>query len=58
MDSESYNFEVIHCAVDEEYRVYCTICDKLCTQRFYKNHPKSQTHTSNLYKRFQNNLVI
>ena len=29
---------------DGEYRVYCDVCDKLCIQRFYKNHLKSKTH--------------
>ena len=58
MDSESDKYEVIYCADDEEYKVYCTICDKLCKEQFYKNYLKSQTHTNNFYKRFQNNLVI
>ena len=30
MSSESDNYEVIYCADDNEYRVYCQICDKLC----------------------------
>ena len=34
MNSE--NQEVIYCADDDEYRVYCEICDKLCIERFYK----------------------
>ena len=46
MDSD--NYEVIHCPEDDEYRVYCAICDKLCIERFYKNHLKSQTHTINI----------
>ena len=57
MDSEIDNYEVLYCADDEEYRVYCTSCDKLCIEQFYKNHLKSQTHTNNFYKRFRNNLV-
>ena len=40
------NQEVIFCA-DDDYRVFCEICDELCTERFYKNHLKSQTHTNN-----------
>ena len=49
MDSE--NPEVIFCADDDEYRIYCDVCDKLCFDRYYKNHLKSQTHTNNFYKR-------
>ena len=48
MDSESYN--VIYCPEDDEYRVYCNVCDKLCIERYYKNHLKSQSH---IYKAFQ-----
>ena len=48
MDSE--NYEVIFCPEDDEYRVFCDICDKLCIQRFYKNHLKSKTHISNIRK--------
>ena len=28
---------------DDEHRVFCDICDKLCIQRFYKTHIRSQT---------------
>ena len=42
MDSE--NYEVIYCPEDDEYRVYCDICDKLYIERYYKKHLKSQTH--------------
>ena len=45
MDSE--NQEVIYCADDGEYRVSGDNCDKLCIERFYKNHLKSGTHTNN-----------
>ena len=48
MDSE--NQEVKYCADDDEYRVYCKICDKFCVERYYKNHFKSQTHTNNKRK--------
>ena len=48
MDSE--NYEVIFCPEDDEYRVYCDICDKLCIQRFYKNHLKSKTDINNIRK--------
>ena len=53
MDSD--NYEVIHCPEDDEYRVYCNICDKLCIERFYKNHLKSETHSNNKYKKISNN---
>ena len=33
----SYNQEIVHCADDDEYRIYCDICDKLCIERFNKN---------------------
>ena len=46
MNSE--NQEVIYCADDDEYRVYCEVCDKLCIKRFYKNHLKSQTHINQI----------
>ena len=45
--------EIIYCANDDEYRVYCDICDKLCIERFYKNHLKSGTHINDFQKRQQ-----
>ena len=48
MDNE--NQLVIYCEDDNEYRVYCIICDSLCIERFYKNHLKSKTHLNNLRK--------
>ena len=54
MDSE--NKEVIYYADDDdEYRVYCNICDKLCIEIFQKNRLKSQSHTNNNYKRQRTN---
>ena len=47
MDND--NQQVIFCE-DGEYRVSCNICDKLCIERFYKNHLKSQTHIKNVRK--------
>ena len=47
MDSDKY--EVIYCPEDDEYRVYCNICDKLGTERFYKNHLKSKTHKNKIF---------
>ena len=49
MDCE--NQLVIYCEDDGEFRVFCDICDRLCIQRFYKNHLKSQTHINNIRKR-------
>ena len=48
MNSE--NQQVIYCVDDNEYRVYCNVCDKLCIERFYKNHLKSQSHINNIRK--------
>ena len=53
MDIE--NQEVFYCEDDDEYRVYCEICDNLCKERYYKNHLKSRTHTNNFYKRQRSN---
>ena len=47
MDSE--NQLVIYYA-DDEYRVFCDVCDKLCIQRFHKNHLKSKTHKNKIRK--------
>ena len=30
MNSEGDNYEVLYCADDNDYRVYCESCDKLC----------------------------
>ena len=40
---------------DGEYRIYCNICDKLCIERFYKNHLKSKSHINNIRKKEQLN---
>ena len=46
----SGNNQVIFCE-DGENRVYCSICDNLCIERYYENHLKSQTHINNIRKR-------
>ena len=51
MDSDKY-YEVIFCA-DDEYRVFCEVCDKLCIESYYKNHLKSGTHKNCFHKRQQ-----
>ena len=45
------NYEVTYCPEDDEHRVHCDICDKLCIERFYKNHLKSQTHDNLIRKK-------
>ena len=49
MDSE--NQEAIYCEDDGEYKIYCSVCDKLCKEQFYKNHLKSGTHLNKLYRK-------
>ena len=51
MNSESDKYEAIYCADDDDSRVLCEICDKLCIERLHKNLLKSGTHTNNFYKR-------
>ena len=41
----------IYCENDNEYRIYCDVCDNLCIVRFYKNHLKSRTHINNINKK-------
>ena len=53
MYSKSDKFEITFYAGDDEYRVYCEICDKLCIERYYKNHLKSGTYKNNNRKRQQ-----
>ena len=53
MDSD--NYEVIYCLEDDEYRVYCDLCNELCIERYYKNHLNSKSHTKNIRKREQLN---
>ena len=36
MNSESDYYEVLYCSEDDECRVYCDICDKLCMNDFIK----------------------
>ena len=51
MNTENDIYEVNYCADADEYRIYWEICDKLCIERYYKNHLKSGTHTNNFNKR-------
>ena len=51
----SENQEAIYFEDDGEYRVYCNNCDNICIERFFKNHLKSSTHSSNNRKRRNKN---
>ena len=51
MDSHNNICEVIYYRKDDEYRVDGDFCDEHCIERFFKIHPKSQTHTNNIRKR-------
>ncbi len=42
--------EINYCKDNQEFKVYCSVCDKLCIEKFYKNHLKSQTHINNIRK--------
>ena len=53
----SDNQQGIYCE-DGENRVFCNLCDELCTERFYKNHLKSQTHTNDIRKREHLNMTL
>ena len=53
----SDNQQVIY-REDGEYRINWDINDKLCIERYYKNHLKSQTHLKNIHKRQQLNKSI
>ena len=53
----SDNQKVIYCG-DGEYRVYCSLCNDLCVERFYKKHLKTKTHTKNIRKREQLNKTF
>ena len=39
--------EPIHCPEAKESRLYCNNCFKLCIDRYYQNHLKSQTYINN-----------
>ena len=54
MDSD--NYKVMYCPEDDENRVNCNICDKLCTEKFFKNHLKSQTLT-NIIKKISKKVI-
>ena len=49
--------EFIFCADDDEYRVFCEICDKLCIEWVYKNQLETGTHNTNILNRQQKNII-
>ena len=51
MDSGNDNQEVLYCDDYRENRVNFNTSDKLCIERFYKNHFKSQTHNNDIRKK-------
>ena len=53
MNSELDNRENIYCADDDEYRMYCGLCDELCIERFFNDRLKSGTHITKNRKREQ-----
>ena len=53
----SENQQIIYCADDNEYGVYCEICDKLCNERYNKNHFKSQTLLVTTIKKISNKII-
>ena len=48
MDSD--NKEKIYCDDDDDYRLFCHVCDKLAKDRCYNNHLKPATHLKNFRK--------
>ena len=57
MNSDDNNQEAVYCEDDGKYRVYCNFGEKLCIERFYKNHLKSGTHITNSRKK-SNYLIL
>ena len=50
MNCDDNNQEVIYCADDDEYRIYCIFCDKLCKKQFYENHLKPGSFINHIRK--------
>ena len=44
MKSDDNNLDLKYCADDDEYRVYCNICDEPLIERYCKTQIKSGTH--------------
>ena len=43
--------EPIYSSEDNTYRIYCEICDKLCIDKYYQKHLKSETHLNSFRKK-------
>ena len=50
MDEDIYE-QAFYCEDDNEYRIYCHICENLCIERFYKNNLKSRIYINNIDKK-------
>ena len=53
MNSVNNDQEKIYRDDDGEYINYCTISDKLCIDRYFNNHLKSETLISNISEKHQ-----
>ena len=49
----SDNQQVFFCLEEDEFCVYCEICDNLCIEKFYKNYLESKTRNNNIRKEEQ-----
>ena len=51
MNTDINILDLIFCEDDGGYRIYCDICDKFLIDRYYKNHPESETPLNIFHKR-------
>ena len=49
MNTDDNHLDSINCDDDDEYRIFCDICDKRAIERYYKNHPHSGTHINSVH---------
>ena len=52
------NPEEVYCADDDDYRIYCNVCEKTSLYRHYNNRLKSWTHVNSFRKRQQLNKQL
>ena len=57
MDEDIYE-QAFYCEDDNEYRIYCHVCDNLRIVRFYINHLKSRTHINNINKKNSISIIF
>ena len=50
MNKESKNAFEVYNEENDEYYIYCNICDNYVIKQFYINHLKSSTHITNIIK--------